>query len=260
MSLYAIVKRNEPSILGIFYYMAIVYIHRRNDIQDPFLNVFYVGIGKSEKRAYSKNGRNKHWHNIVNKVGYKIEITHSNLLYEEVGSIEKYLIFFYGKYPNGKLCNITDGGAGVIGIINPMFGKKHTDETKKIFSEQRMGAKNHRYGKKNSEKLRKINSCLMTERNLYNNPTKGKKRPEHIKKLLSNSKKGEKNPNFGKTGVLSIFSKKVYQIDLKNKKIIKTYHSCTDASHENKIYVNSIYKCCAGVNKTAGGYIWEYVK
>ena len=29
MSLYAIVKRNEPSILGIFYYMAIVYIHRR---------------------------------------------------------------------------------------------------------------------------------------------------------------------------------------------------------------------------------------
>lgn len=34
--------------------MAIVYIHRRNDIQDAFLNVFYVGIGKNTRRAIKK--------------------------------------------------------------------------------------------------------------------------------------------------------------------------------------------------------------
>lgn len=228
--------------------MAFVYIHRRKDIQDPFLNVFYVGIGKSEKRAYCKYGRNNHWQNIVNKYGYHIEITHRDICWEEACVIEKYLILFYGKL---ILTNKTDGGEGT-------FGYRHTIETKNMFSEQRKGIKNHRFGTRLPEYMKEIFSKKMTERNKHNNPTKNKPRPEHIKKLLSESKKGNKNPNFGKSGILSIFSKKVCQIDLKTKEIIKIYNSCTDASRENNIYLNSIYKCCAGVNKTAGGYKWAY--
>jgi hypothetical protein len=101
--------------------MAIVYIHRRKDIEDPFLNVFYVGIGKTEKRAYQINNRgdSSYWHNIVKKHGHIVEITHKDILWEEACSIEKYLISFYGRYDKkeGKLCNLTDGGDGAVGAI-----------------------------------------------------------------------------------------------------------------------------------------------
>ena len=101
--------------------MAIVYIHRRKDIEDPFLNVFYVGIGKTEKRAYQINnrGNSNYWHNIVKKHGHIVEVTHKDILWEEACSIEKYLISFYGRYDKneGKLCNLTDGGDGAIGAI-----------------------------------------------------------------------------------------------------------------------------------------------
>lgn len=97
--------------------MAIVYIHRRIDINDEFKNVFYVGIGKSKKRANETyHRRNCFWKNIVNKCGgFKVEITHTNLIWEEACSIERYLISFYGRKDLGlgNLCNLTDGGDGV---------------------------------------------------------------------------------------------------------------------------------------------------
>lgn len=122
--------------------MAIVYLHRKKDIQDPFLNVFYVGIGKSEKRAYQTwNRNNKHWQNIVKKHGYNIEITHTDISWEEACSIEKYLIAFYGRCDKkeGLLCNLTDGGDGTIGVIT-------TEENRKRKSENVKGSKNPMYG------------------------------------------------------------------------------------------------------------------
>jgi hypothetical protein len=111
--------------------MAIVYIHRRKDIQDPFLNIFYVGIGKTEKRAYQINnrGNSSYWHNIVKKHGHIVEITHKDILWEEACSIEKYLISFYGRYDKkeGKLCNLTDGGDGTLGAIR---SQKYKDNLK----------------------------------------------------------------------------------------------------------------------------------
>jgi hypothetical protein len=89
-----------------------VYNHKRNDTGE----IFYVGIG-DKYRSYSKFGRNKHWHNIVNKCGYSIEITHENLCWEEACKIEIYLIAFYGRNDLGlgNLVNMTDGGDGVKG-------------------------------------------------------------------------------------------------------------------------------------------------
>ena len=76
--------------------MAVVYLHRRNDIQDSFKNVFYVGIGNKESRAYAKNqySRSSFWVKIAKKVGYSVEITHKDICIEEARSIEKYLISF----------------------------------------------------------------------------------------------------------------------------------------------------------------------
>ena len=94
--------------------MAIVYKHIR--ISDN--EIFYIGIGYNAKRAYSKKNRNLYWKNYTNKHQYKVEITHTNICWEEACSIEKYLISFYGRKDLllGNLLNMTDGGEG---LINP---------------------------------------------------------------------------------------------------------------------------------------------
>ena len=86
----------------------IVYRHRRKDNN----NIFYIGIG-NEKRAYSKNGRNKYWNNIVNKTDYIVEILAKDLSWEDACELEVFLISQYGRE---NLTNLTDGGDG---NVNP---------------------------------------------------------------------------------------------------------------------------------------------
>ena len=101
--------------------MATVYRHLRNDTGTPF----YVGIGKTTKRAYSKYARNDHWHKLVNKAGYSVDIIYEGISWEEACKVEQYLIGLYGRKDLGKggLVNMTDGGEGISGL-------KHTTETK----------------------------------------------------------------------------------------------------------------------------------
>lgn len=95
--------------------MALVYQHLK-----PSGEVFYIGIGISKKRAYSKYGRNKHWSNTVNKYGYEVQILTNNINYEFAKEIEKNLISYYGRkdLERGKLVNMTDGGEGFLNM-NP---------------------------------------------------------------------------------------------------------------------------------------------
>ena len=51
-----------------------VYVHYRLDTGNPF----YVGKG-TKYRASCRQDRNKYWHNIVNKYGYRIQILQNNL-------------------------------------------------------------------------------------------------------------------------------------------------------------------------------------
>ena len=102
--------------------MAIVYSHTRLDNN----TIFYIGIGKDLKRAYSKNSRNNHWNNIISKTDYKVNILFDNLNWEEACKKEVELISFYGRkdIKTGELVNMTNGGEGV---------KGHSEETiKKI--------------------------------------------------------------------------------------------------------------------------------
>jgi hypothetical protein len=128
--------------------MAIVYIHRRKDIEDPFLNVFYVGCTTDSKRPYlkSKSKRSAKWHEIVEKYGYIVDITHSDILMEEAFSIEKYLIAFYGRkdLKKGNLLNRTDGGKEGGNVIL-------TDETRKKLSDKLKGENHPLYGRKGKD-------------------------------------------------------------------------------------------------------------
>jgi hypothetical protein len=110
--------------------MAVVYEHIRNDTNE----VFYVGIGKKEKRAFSKHGRNPHWKNIVNKVGYTVNIIHKDIDHKEAKKIEILLIEKYGRknLGLGNLVNMTDGGDSVVGLI-------HSEEARRKISERHKG-------------------------------------------------------------------------------------------------------------------------
>lgn len=88
----------------------VVYQHRRLDTNE----VFYIGIGKSLERAYKKASRNPHWHNIVNKAGYEVDILVQGCSLSEACEIEIGMIKAYGRHDLGlgSLSNQTDGGEG----------------------------------------------------------------------------------------------------------------------------------------------------
>ena len=95
--------------------MAIVYQHISLDTQE----VFYVGVGVTQKRAYATSGRNKYWTNVTNKTEYRVEVLQEGLTWEEARQEEIRLIAQYGRKDLGKgpLVNMTDGGDGSLGVI-----------------------------------------------------------------------------------------------------------------------------------------------
>jgi hypothetical protein len=116
--------------------MAIVYKHYRLDNNQ----LFYVGIGKKESRAYSSKSRNNYWHNIVSKYGYYVEIYKKDIEYKEAMQIEISLIKEYGRADlgEGQLVNMTNGGDGhhcfseqtKQKIKNSLTNRKQSEETK----------------------------------------------------------------------------------------------------------------------------------
>lgn len=216
--------------------MAIVYIHRRKDIDDPFLNVFYIGIGKKERRAYVKYNRNAYWNNITNKYAYDIEITHKSISWEEACSIEKYLISFYGRNDLGlgKLSNSTDGGEGVVGQIK-------SQETR--------------------EKLRIANTgkkLTQEHKDKIGFHSKGNKNPMYGIRLT-----GDKNPMYGKSGILCPNARKIAQYNIDTNELIAIYESVTAAGLATGICRKRISDYC---NKRRNKrpfkkrlYLWKYV-
>jgi hypothetical protein len=128
--------------------MAIVYQHRRKDTNE----IFYIGIGNSKKRAYSKHRRGKFWKDYTSKHDYFVEITHSDIIREEACSIEKYLIAFWGRRDLGlgPLVNETDGGEGTSGRKY-----KHKESTKKKISQRKKGIPNSEETRKKMSEAKK---------------------------------------------------------------------------------------------------------
>lgn len=169
----------------------IVYKHIRKDNKE----VFYIGIGKTKRRAFSINNRNKHWRNIVNKSGYDVEIVYDGLDREEAISKEIELIKFYGRADlnKGMLVNMTDGGEGGNGailtdehkmaLLKSKLGKTYSDEHRKKISESKIGKKRKPF---TDEHKRKIAEGATGKKHPHSEETK-----ERIRKTLT----GRKNPS-----------------------------------------------------------------
>ncbi len=187
--------------------MAIVYQHIRK-IDGV---VFYIGIGKIEKRAYSKNSRSKFWRRYTAKTEYLVMITHKDICWEEACSIEKYLISFYGRRDLGlgTLVNVTDGGEGISNPSedirkrisqtskgrNNRKGKKHSEETKKRISEAHKDKKHSEETKKIISKIHKDKSVSAETRKKQSEAHKGKKHSEETKIKLKKAWEIKKQKN-----------------------------------------------------------------
>ena len=53
------------------------------------------------------------------------------------------------------------------------------------------------------------------------------------------------------------YNREVYCYDL-NMNFVCKYKSVAEASRKTNIYDTNIRRCCKGISKTAGGYIWKY--
>jgi hypothetical protein len=212
--------------------MAFVYLHKRADNNQ----VFYVGISKNKSRAYEVKSyrRNVFWNNIYKKCGLKVELSHTNVCWEEACVIEKYLINFYRSFNDNTLCNVTDGGEGVLGLNVPeerkliysqMYkGKSRSEDDKQKMRKPKLTGTNSLKGKKLSDEHRLKLSLARKGKKL-------KPLSEEHKNKLSAAKKGilfteEHKRNISKAAVGRVFGqetrKKMSESHLKKVKDERT--------------------------------------
>lgn len=146
-----------------------VYIHTRLDGV-----VFYVGIGL-EKRPYDSRQRNPHWHYTVARHAYEVTILHQDLSWEDACIIERDLIKKYRGISGEKLCNITDGGDGMMGWVA-------SDITRRRMSVAAMGNQNSLGFKQSEETKAKVRAVHL-----------GAKRSEETKEKMRQARLGKKH-------------------------------------------------------------------
>jgi hypothetical protein len=155
--------------------MAVVYRHIREDTNE----VFYIGIGKTDKRAYNKfHHRSIFWKNIA-KNGFKVDIIFDDLTWSEACEKEKEFILIYGRRDLGlgSLVNMTDGGDGGFGVIVK-------DETKEKIRQYQLSLnKKGKPGRTQSEEVRRKIKETLT----------GRKRPEDVIQKMRKPKLNKEN-------------------------------------------------------------------
>ena len=214
--------------------MAVVYQHRRLDTNE----VFYIGIGKTNSRAYSSKQRNKYWKGIVNKHGFDVDILIDGCNIEDAKRIETGMIDSYGRKDlgTGILCNMTAGGDGTLNhspevlesISFKLKGRNLSNSTKNKMSESRKGRKLSEFTRKKiSERLKGKTISIDTKSKM--SAMASKKRPYRKKVILQCFLDG------------TVFAEHVG---------VKEAISTTN--------IKGIANVLTGRVKTAGGYLWTY--
>lgn len=217
---------------NIFY----TYIHIRPDNNEPF----YVGKGKGNRHK-TKVGRNQYWHNVVNKNNGIFE---SKILFEGLSEEEALLkeieVEKELKKKGYNLVNLAKtGNSGPVGV-------SRTQKHKQSLSKATKGRISPNKGKKHGS---------FPEESKY---WKGKIRPEDtkVKQSFTQYKRWEERGNELKQNFRNKVGKKVLQIEAKTLIPLKIFSSIIEAKEQTQI--NGIRNCAAGLQKTAGGYIWIY--
>lgn len=187
-----------------------VYLHRRLDNGD----VFYVGKGtrvsfgrqvqsQAYRRAFTTNKRNAFWNAVVRKSAYSVELIAEFFREEDALAFEVALIASYARRrAGGTLCNLTDGGEGVSGLVFSLDSR----EKMRLAT---AGNRHPNWGKKLSAETcrRKSESLRNSEHSLL-----GKKLPDWWKARISSAVRGPANVMYGRTGSAHPASRKVLDV------------------------------------------------
>lgn len=240
-------------------------------------NKSYLGITSREpKKRWGKNGRkylsvNKNGDynqpaiaNAIKKYCKQPEdwdhVIQHYILFEDITKdqacrIEELFIELFQLRDKRYGYNIAKGGTDVMG------DRKHSEATKKKYSEQRSGEKHCNFGKHLSLATRQ----KISETQKKNGKNKGKNNP-----MYGRSLSGPDNPMFGKKHSdetkQKIREKRLRDDDPNKKPVICVetgiiYTCSVDVEEKTGICKTSVRACCNHEKhrKTAGGYHWEYV-
>lgn len=162
-------------------------------IENTIDNKKYIGqtvnpsVRKRQHFLALKKGKhpNPYMQNAYNKYGKK-SFLFKVLIYCEPFELTKYEQTVVNSISSESLYNLC-----LECVDNPMLGKKHSEETKKKMSEEKVSENNPMYGKKHSEQTK----ALMSKRAFEKNYMRGRKLSPEERKRLSEITKGENSGN-----------------------------------------------------------------
>ena len=150
------------------------------------LDDYYMGSGVMLHKAFKKHGIDNFKKEILRFVNTK----------EDLDDLERWLV-----YPefvkSGDNYNVALGGNGVSGENNPMYGKHHSEETRKKLSESNKGRHPSEETKRKISESQKGKHHSEETLKKMSESHKGKHLSEETRKKLSESHRGSKNGNFG---------------------------------------------------------------
>lgn len=250
----------------------------------------YIGKGKNYRIKEHLNSRKRFKTMFYNKLNKMINEDNFPILIEikrfededDALDFEKLLISEIKNIKNnGLLYNIAEGGKGVIGYEfsdeqkekmrkysidnkihlylpnrhgenHPMYGKKHSKESKERMSKSRTGKKQTNEWIEN--RVSNLRGIPLSEehKQKLSESNKGLKRSDETRKRISESKIGSIPWNHG------LIKDTILQLDLDGN-IIKEWYSLIEL--EEKGYQKSnIINVCLGKRKSHKGYKWVYKK
>jgi len=262
-------------------------------IKNLVTNKVYIGSAKNFNERFAKHKRllkNKKHPNIKLQSSYDKHGV-GNFIYEKLELVEvELLIINEQKWLNNILKANTDSkffknnGYNLSKVAGSTLGYKFSEESKIKMSNSKLKSNSeyHKFIKEksiNCEKdFYKIENDEMITTDLdKSNPFYGKKHSNETKIEMSNQKKGNKNPHFGKGPMLGKVmtdshknkigvansgknnkkSKPVLQYDLEMN-LINEWDSAGIAAKTLKLSVGNLWMCCNGKARTSYGFIWRY--